>query len=773
MGEARFTFVDLFCGVGGLTAALTALGGRCVYAFEPDPEAAFLYHRSWGREPVGEPTPGQAGAHRDVPAHDVLAARIPSQPFSPATAGRPAARTVGLPYTDVLGVVHQHRPSVVLLEEPPAIARRGPSRAFLLGGLRDAGYRVSDKPVVVSPHLLPPGFGGRPLARPRAYTTASRVPDGTLPLSAEPPACDLPASSWDPRRWDLLTDLPVVLDQRAPTDELSPVEEQAINAWDDLVQLLWQETGRPPQFDLRVDQFVPEDTVAAMLVSVPGRQSELALRNARFYAAHRHLVDDWVRRWNVDHLPARLRRLWWQAGDVPRLWDCVVYGAPGGLQATRPDYLTSLALWPPLRPPIVGPARRRLSTRESARLLGLPDWVDLGAGSQPTAQVLASASSVGAAYLVLKVHCRRDVDLLTGSAPGLLHAVVHAPDSPDQLIAAAPPTPSRVEERVAAAFQPARDKLEAVNRLSALTASGTETLGPGSKERKSVLVNLAQGLGISVDTSLPKPQLGNAIADALGVSWGQDCWSTGQTITLVGLNQLLRGAETRLASAATPPATLQEEASRIVRALDETAPAVWDGRTCIQEMLDAGDSQWAQDEWKGFYLEYLAGACTSLGGRRNALRYGRTTIDYLWVHPWDFKTHSDDRPTAILNDAAAFDACVADQGGLGFVVVSGRREVDPEFVAWQRAFREERGKSRRPTSKRPTQQRYGTARFTPTVFEAFYFDADNLSAAVEEKALRVAGIGHQTTSDLPRQPKYRLHLTNARPYLVAEIERSA
>ena len=37
-------------------------------------------------------------------------------------------------------------------------------------------------------------------------------------------------------------------------------------------------------------------------------------------------------------------------------------------------------------------------------------------------------------------------------------------------------------------FVPARNKLEAVARISNLTNSGPETLGPGSKEHKSVVL---------------------------------------------------------------------------------------------------------------------------------------------------------------------------------------------------------------------------------------------------------------------------------------------
>ncbi len=95
-------------------------------------------------------------------------------------------------------------------------------------------------------------------------------------------------------------------------------------------------------------------------------------------------------------------------------------------------------------------------------------------------------------------------------------------------------------------FVPARNKLEVVTRISALTDSPKEVLGPGSKERKSVLVNLATALDLGVNLKANKPDLGAEIAEALGVEWDDTCWSAGHTLTLIGLNNILRGAEARV-----------------------------------------------------------------------------------------------------------------------------------------------------------------------------------------------------------------------------------
>ena len=49
----QFRFVDLFAGIGGFHAALSALGGECVYAVEKDPAAAAVYERNWGMPALG------------------------------------------------------------------------------------------------------------------------------------------------------------------------------------------------------------------------------------------------------------------------------------------------------------------------------------------------------------------------------------------------------------------------------------------------------------------------------------------------------------------------------------------------------------------------------------------------------------------------------------------------------------------------------------------------------------------------------------------------
>jgi len=82
MSRPAFKFIDLFSGIGGFHAALSGLGGQCVYASEIDSTAAKVYEANWGVSPLGDITLQANDTTMNVPKHDVLAAGFPCQPFS-------------------------------------------------------------------------------------------------------------------------------------------------------------------------------------------------------------------------------------------------------------------------------------------------------------------------------------------------------------------------------------------------------------------------------------------------------------------------------------------------------------------------------------------------------------------------------------------------------------------------------------------------------------------------------------------------------------------
>lgn len=451
-----FRFIDLFAGIGGFHAAMKALGGECVYAVEVDRSAAATYERNWGHSALGDIT---KDADRDqglmnVPAHDVLAAGFPCQPFSKSGAQRGMDETRGTLFFNIASIIQAHHPKVVLLENVRNLA--GPRHMHewdvIIETLREEGYRVSETPAIFSPHLLPPERGGRPQVRERVFITATYNPTDVgenidvLPVAYPTVGID----GFDPKQeWhleELLDDSHVV-----PGCELSDAERTWIDAWDEWVQLWYEATAgrRPPGFPILADVWTDFDRIRAHFGFVPEypdlmdddpglpkwKAGHMA-KNLDLYENHRDWIDNWAVRWNIySDFPASRRKLEWQAQDTPRLWDTVMHFRPSGIRAKRATYLPALVAI--TQTSIVGPRQRRLSPRETARLQGLPDWFDFGdQRAAATYKQMGNGVNVGAVWHIMREHVLRDQDVLKHSAAGrrILAAVESAPLSPDGVL---------------------------------------------------------------------------------------------------------------------------------------------------------------------------------------------------------------------------------------------------------------------------------------------------------------------------------------------------
>lgn len=440
MARPAFTFIDLFAGIGGFHAALSAMGGKCVYASEIDPAASKIYHANWGRDPRGDITQDANDDVMNVPPHDVLAAGFPCQPFSKSGAQKGMDETRGTLYWNILKIIQAHHPKVVLLENVRNLA--GPRHLHewqvIIETLRAEGYRVSATPAIFSPHLLPPEMGGRPQVRERVFITATWVgSDSDAALGdVDPVVTNRPVAGWDPQTWHLETDLPLDPDHHADGCDLTDAERLWIDAWDDFVTTMWEarEGRRLPGFPLWADDWVPVSRLE-IPAGTPKWKSDYLVKNAEFYTAHKAVIDAWARRWGVytEAFPASRRKFEWQAQDTPRLWDAIMHFRPSGIRAKAPTYVPALVAI--TQTSILGPRERRLSPREAARLQGLPDWFRFD--GQPTASTykqLGNGVSVGAVWHVLRSHVERDQEHLKRTQPRLLRAVQASPSSPDEVL---------------------------------------------------------------------------------------------------------------------------------------------------------------------------------------------------------------------------------------------------------------------------------------------------------------------------------------------------
>jgi DNA (cytosine-5)-methyltransferase 1 len=433
-----FTFVDLFAGIGGFHAALGALGGQCVYAVEKDPAAAAVYERNWRVPALGDIVDDTATRMR-VPKHDVLAAGFPCQPFSKSGRQRGMDEARGTLFWNILRILEVRRPTVVLLENVRNIygPRHKHEWEVIVRSLRELGYQVSSRPIVFSPHLLPPERGGRPQVRERVFVMATYVGRNRCHVDVDPSVPHLPVDGWLPSQWDLEEHLPVQPDAELGNPlrlNLGPAETTWVEAWNDFVVTL-RAAGvqKFPGFPVWVDAFIHRDD----LVVPPGTavwKAAFLRKNSEFYTEHQELLEAWLSRWGyLRDFPASRRKFEWQAQDADSLLDTVMHLRPSGLRVKQATYVPALVAI--TQTSILGDRQRRLSPREAARLQGLPEWFDFG--EQPDAATykqMGNGVNVGAAYHVFREHVRRTLDAVRRRAPRLAKAVELSDVSPDTAI---------------------------------------------------------------------------------------------------------------------------------------------------------------------------------------------------------------------------------------------------------------------------------------------------------------------------------------------------
>jgi DNA (cytosine-5)-methyltransferase 1 len=437
----KFKFIDLFAGIGGFHAALAAMGGECVYAVEIDKVAAAVYERNWGMNPLGDITEVANDFLVNVPDHDVLCAGFPCQPFSKSGAQKGMDETRGTLYWNILRIIQERKPAIVLLENVRNLAgpRHRHEWQIIIETLRSEGYRVSETPAIFSPHLLPPDLGGRPQVRERVFITATRLPDGnSYEKECDPVASNSPIDGWDPTTWHLETDLPLEEDATTKDCGLSEAETLWVDAWDEFVRMMWEEREgrRLPGFPLWADEWVHRKALDHERLAIePKWKANYLVKNSEFYTEHKRVIDKWTKKWKIysEVFPASRRKLEWQAQDTPSLWDAVLHFRPSGIRAKAPTYLPALVAI--TQTSIIGTRKRRISPREAARLQGFPDWFDFGEQAKSaTYRQLGNGVSVGAVWHIFRSHVQRDEEILKKSAPGILRCVQASSSSPDQAL---------------------------------------------------------------------------------------------------------------------------------------------------------------------------------------------------------------------------------------------------------------------------------------------------------------------------------------------------
>jgi DNA (cytosine-5)-methyltransferase 1 len=349
----KFTFIDLFCGIGGFHLALESLGGECVFASDIDDDCKIVYNDNFGITPEGDISTNETKTK--IPSHDVLCAGFPCQSFSKAGYRRGFQDTRGTLFNDIVEIIKTHMPKYLMLENVRNLTSHdnGKTWKVISEKLQNLGYIFQDPPTVISPHQL-----GIPQFRQRVVIIAQRK---DLPENENLYIRDkLPVIN---------TSIDDILIENLPTSEkyeLNKEEIYIIDIWNKFIRGI---KGKKPSFPVWADEFRETYNYEKL----PKWKQKYIQKNRDLYLSNKAFIDSWFKEHqNLEELPPSRRKFEWQAGNSkPNLWDLVLQMRPSGLRVKRANYFPALVAMN--QTSIIGKYKRKLSPQEAKRLQSFPD----------------------------------------------------------------------------------------------------------------------------------------------------------------------------------------------------------------------------------------------------------------------------------------------------------------------------------------------------------------------------------------------------------------
>ncbi len=159
-----YTFIDLFCGIGGFHLALSSLGAECVFASDINQKACAVYEKNFKLKPQGDITKIKC---KDIPHHDILCAGFPCQPFSISGNQKGFDDPNGRLFFEIIRIARFHKPKIILLENVKNLEshNEGKTLKTIKDKLNGLGYKTFSK-------VLNSTYFGVPQARKRIYIIA-------------------------------------------------------------------------------------------------------------------------------------------------------------------------------------------------------------------------------------------------------------------------------------------------------------------------------------------------------------------------------------------------------------------------------------------------------------------------------------------------------------------------------------------------------------------------------------------------------------------------
>ena len=348
----KFKFIDLFAGIGGFHQAMVQLGGQCVYASEIDKFCIERYKENYNIDADHDITKIKP---EEVPDHDVLCGGFPCQAFSKAGKQKGFEETRGTLFFYIEKILQAKKPKYIVLENVRNLVSHdnGNTWKVIRQHIIDCGYRITENPIIISPHQL-----GIPQLRERVVILGVYDPDNTDKY------LNIDLGTMKDKKDNSIES---ILEPNNNEDKykISKQEERVLSAWDEFYKMIdLKVIGFPIIVDFFDGHIDPD---------YPNWKKQFVEKNHALYVLNKNAIDRWIKKWKVyETFTPTQRKMEWQAGSsIESIWEGLIQFRPSGVRVKSPNCFPALVAM--VQVPIVGKYKRRLTIREAARLQSFPD----------------------------------------------------------------------------------------------------------------------------------------------------------------------------------------------------------------------------------------------------------------------------------------------------------------------------------------------------------------------------------------------------------------
>ena len=350
-----FTFVDLFCGIGGFHQALDTLDAKCILACDIDGKCRINYELNYGVKPVKDIKDIN---EKTLPDFDILCGGFPCQPFSNGGKKKTFEDKRGLLFDEIMRIVKEKQPRFLFLENVKHILKVSEGNV-----LKYIEQQIDEHGYVLQRFQMSPHEYGVPQQRERIYFVCVRKD-----IYNDTPI-QLPTYTSQS-----LTVSDILEDNTTIDNKYYLVGDQlnVLEAWDEFIKHVdVGETLSPTILIHDAFRTYTEDEFNGLAAW----RKDYMIKNRRILEKYKDFIGPWYAK-HKELLSKRevYGKLEWQVGKVKEndsIFNYFMQIRQSGIRVKKESYFPTLVAISQI--PIYGRGKRYITPRECARLQSFPD----------------------------------------------------------------------------------------------------------------------------------------------------------------------------------------------------------------------------------------------------------------------------------------------------------------------------------------------------------------------------------------------------------------